>query len=490
MTFVDEPDLVPGGAVDLRAERRNVITMAIPVVITTSSRALMDIADFVMITWLNVDAAQAAILPAQMIMWSYIVLGMGVVSMVNTFASQALGRQRFQDCSAYAWQSFYIAALVGALGLAARPWLPQLISLSRHDPAVQAMELAYARVALLTVAPTLTSNGLALFFIGVHRPWVAMWSAVEANVVNVVISAVLMFGYLGWEPMGIAGAAWGTFVALCYRTLRLAVTMLSASMHRSYQSRTQWPPSWSKIRDLVRVGLPCGLHWISEVVVWAVFVNVLIGTNFGTAHLIATNAAWQYMRLAFMPAMGVGQALTALVGRSIGAASADRAMREARHAVVLTLVYMGSLSLVYAVSGGRLIGAFNDDPEVVRIGAGIMICAAVFQLFDAIGIVYHSALRGAGDTFVPSVVFIAASWIIILGGGWGAATVVPQWGSLGPWTAASGFIASTSVFLWWRWRSRAWMTVDLFAVQPRPPAGKGRGLLSDTAVSTATGGGD
>ena len=73
-----------GAVIDLRqrrrAEIRNIIAMAIPVVITTSSRALMDIADYVMITRLHSNEAQAAMLPAQLIMWSYIVIGFGTQS--------------------------------------------------------------------------------------------------------------------------------------------------------------------------------------------------------------------------------------------------------------------------------------------------------------------------------------------------------------------------------------------------------------------------
>ena len=75
-----------------RAEVRNVIKLAVPVVITTSSRAVMDIADYIMITRLNLPEAQAAILPAQVVMWSYIVLGFGIASMVNSWPYHAVNR--------------------------------------------------------------------------------------------------------------------------------------------------------------------------------------------------------------------------------------------------------------------------------------------------------------------------------------------------------------------------------------------------------------
>lgn len=445
-----------------RAELRNVLAMSIPVVITTSSRALMDIADFIMITWLRVDEAQAAILPAQLVMWSYIVVGLGVVSVVNTFASQSIGRRRPQEGAAYAWQSMYIAVLAGAVGLCLIPALPVLIGWFGHAPAVQRLELAYARPALLTVAPSIAAAGLGWFFVGVHRPWVTMWSVIEANIVNVAVSYVLIFGHLGFAPLGLAGAAWGTLAGVSYRTIRLTLTLVAPKTHCVHASRRQWRPSWRKCRDLVRVGMPCGMHWVSEVVVWTIFINVLIGSEFGTAHLVATNATWQYMRLAFMPSVGVGQALTALVGRSIGAGDAPRAIRETRIAAVLTFAYMGSLSVVYVGFGATLVGWFNSDPEVMEIGRRIMICAAVFQLFDAIGITYNSALRGAGDTFVPSVFFVVSTWLIVVGGGWTAATWFHELGSLGPWIAASAFIVLSGVFLWWRWHGRAWMGIDLF----------------------------
>ena len=125
---------------------------------------------------------------------------------------------------------------------------------------------------------------------------------------------------------------------------------------------------------------------LCEVVVWAIFVTVLVGTKFGTTHQIATNTAWQYMRIAFLPTIGVGQALTALVGKSVGARDPTRAIRETRIACMITLGYMGSLSVLYALKGDALITLFNSEPKVVELGATVMLCAAVFQLFDAFGI--------------------------------------------------------------------------------------------------------
>jgi MATE family multidrug resistance protein len=469
------------------SDLRTVITMALPLVVTSGSRALMDVSDFILIKHLDSQAAKAAILPAQMAMWIALVAGMAIVSMINTYAAQSLGRKRYRDCAAYAWQSLYLAAAFAVVTLALRPFLPWLVAHAGHAAEVQEMELAYARVAILTVGPTVAATGLASFFTGIHRPAVALWSVLEANVVNVLASIVLMFGFMGFEPMGIAGAAWGTFIAGCYRTLRLTIVLVGPGIAETFHTRATWRPSWTHILGLFRIGLPTSLHWISDVAVWALFISLLIGTNFGTEALIATNIAWQYMRIAFVPALGLGQAVTALVGRSIGAGDPDRADREARIVIRLTLAYMATLSVVYAFAGPTLIAWFDDQPAVVTIGAKVMICAAIFQLFDALTITYVAALRGAGDTIIPGAFIAAVDWILILGGGWLIVRFFPNLGSLGPWLAASGVLIICGIFFWWRWRRGGWRKIDLFKNHPQSTALVDSNIENQVAAAASNG---
>lgn len=457
-----------------QGEWRRVLAMALPAVITTSSRAVMDVTDYVMVARLPTADAQAAILPAQVVMWSYIVFGLGVVTMVNTFAAQALGRRQERESSAYAWQAMYVAVFFGLLAGAVIGLVSPVIRWIGHEPGVQANEIAYMRVALLTTGPTLIAEGLGWFFIGIHRPKVPMWAALESVVINIVVSGSLIFGWMGMPELGIAGAAWGTLVAVSYRMIRLLAGFLSREVHGVYSSRDTWPPSASRMINLFRVGIPCGLQFMSEVVVWAIFVNLLIGKRFGTHHLIATNAAWQYMRIAFLPTLGAGRALTAMVGKSIGEGHPERAKRETRIAVIVTTGYMLILSLIYVIFGEELVHLLTQNDDAARIGGTVMIFASIFQLFDAWAITYTASLRGAGDTFIPSIFFVLSHWIIIVAGGWWIADTFPHWQSLGPWVAASVLIGVTAFFLIWRWYSDAWQKIDLFrgsaAIPPLPSA--------------------
>ncbi|MCC7293256.1 MAG: MATE family efflux transporter [Phycisphaerales bacterium] len=447
------------------SELRAVLKMVVPTVITMSARAMLDVVDFKLVTLIRdpqeAATAAAAILPAQMVVWCYIVLGMGTINLVSTYVSQSLGRGRPEECSAYGWQVLYLALLFGLTSLPFAPLLRGIIYSMPHAPQVLDREYAYASIVLWSLAPTLAAEGLAQFFNGVHRPWVTTCSALEANVINVAVGAPLMFGWFGIEPMGIEGPAWGTVASTSYRTLRLALTMLSPRMNDAYATRRTWRPSPRRMLDILRVGLPTGVQWFSDVFVWMFFVTTLVG-RFGTVHQVATNTTWQYMRLSFMPTAGVGVALSSLVGKSIGRGDPSRATRDARTACAITLSYMGALTVLFLLAPRWLMHRFTQDPRAIDIGVGILACAAVFQLFDALAIVYLSALRGAGDTFWPSAFSIAAHWTIIMGGGWAAVTWLPQAESLGPWVVASALIVIIGVFFWLRWRSKRWMKIRLF----------------------------
>lgn len=445
-----------------RGELGDVIKLSIPIVVATCSRMVMDVTDYWMISRTGDSDAQAAILPAQMVIWAYIVIGMGTVSIINTMASQSLGRGDRRTCSAYAWQGLYLSMVFWLIGAALWSGMPYIFWLAGHEPRIQMLEGRYAAIIVWTIGPTIAAIGLSSFFNGVHRPRVTAMAAVESVAVNAVVSFVLIFGKLGFPAMGIEGAAWGTVVGTNYRAVRLMAAFCASGTNREFSSRSTWRIDRAKIVNIFRVGGPTGLQWCSDVTVWAIFTAVLVGSYFGKTHQLATNAAWQYLRISFMPCVGVGTALSALVGRAIGEGDHQRAIRVTRVCAVLMIGYMGLLSLVYFLGRHELIAFFTDNAEVIRIGSGVMICAAVFQVFDALGITYNSALRGAGDTFIPSVVFVVSHWVIVIGGGFAMAELYPRLGSVGPWIAASLLIIVVGIYLWRRWHGRRWMHIDLF----------------------------
>ena len=265
----------------------------------------------------------------------------------------------------------------------------------------------------------------------------------------------------------------------------MASVFFSRDIHRSFATRSRRSVGWRQCRDLLKVGYPPGLQFANDVLSWSIFVSVLVGA-FGRIHLTACTAAMRWMPLSFMPAVGIGIATTALVGRYIGEGSPDVARRRAHLALRLALAYMGLCAAAFWLFRRPMVAIFvKIDPsagltsaqaaeqaaEIVRIGGWIMICAAVFQLFDAMAIVYIGALRGAGDTFWPMVATIVLSWLVIVGGGYAMVCFLPHLKSIGPWIAAATYVILLGVLMAWRFESGAWRRIDLLgrAAEGRNP---------------------
>ena len=133
----------------------------------------------------------------------------------------------------------------------------------------------------------------------------------------------------------------------------------------------------------------------------------------------------------------------------------------------LAMGYMFIMGLVMGFFGESLMSqVFSKDPEVIQLGRLLLICAAVFQTFDAINIVASGALRGAGDTrwmaaasiIAAYGVFLPVAYVFAYPGGMGA---------FGAWIGASVYIIGLSGVLFWRFSGERWREINIFSEENR-----------------------
>ncbi len=145
------------------------------------------------------------------------------------------------------------------------------------------------------------------------------------------------------------------------------------------------------MRKLIEVGVPSGVQIVADVLAWSLFSMWVMG-QYGTRAMAANTYMMRYMVVSFMPAFGVATAVTALVGRYIGRGEPDTAARRATLGFRLTALYMVSCGLFFFLGRHLLIRMFTSDPEILRIGAQLLVFAAIYQFFDAVYIIYNGAL--------------------------------------------------------------------------------------------------
>ncbi|MBW8042097.1 MAG: MATE family efflux transporter [Planctomycetes bacterium] len=444
---------------------RYMLKLAAPMVVTTLSFTIMQFVDRYMVSRLGTEEL-AAILPAGFA--SFLPSGFAIGTMVSlsTFVSQSLGRGDTRSCSNYFWQTIYMGlayfVFVVAIMWPTAPWIFKIMG---QPEAVAEMEVVYFRIILYAHVLAVINWSANQFFMGIHRPTITMYASICGQVVNVAANYVLIFGKLGLPAMGIAGAGWGTFIGIAVGAVINMSVFLSGGMNTTFKTRRAAHLDFSKMYDLLRVGLPAGFGLMMNVAFWGMILFALVG-RFGTEALAATSAVLSYTSLSVMPVVGIGTALAAAVGKTIGAGRKELATRQTHVCLKVALVYMGLVGICFLVFRNTLMAFWSSDEEVISVGANILICAAIYQVFHAARIIYGGSLRGAGDTLWLAIVSALGSVVILWLGGLLIVTLFGRLGALGPWIVATVSIIVLGLANWWRFKSNRWMKIDLFKRRP------------------------
>lgn len=462
-----------------------VLRMSIPTSMTMINTTIMQFVDGLMVARISPGGAEAlsAQATAGITHFTSMSLMFGILSVVNTYVAQNLGARRLERCSQYTWMGLYLAVASAAVLVPLLAAAPLLFGLSDHAPDVRAMEVTYFRYLIGGSLLFLGSHVLQQFFFGTHRPGIVFLVSLVANAVNIVGDYALIFGKWGLPRMGLRGAAIATLVGAGVGLALLAVKFLFGRDRHLYDTRRQWRPRGPQAVEILRIGVPAGLQWTMDVIGWTIFIAVLVGgigtvqgtprPDAKTIHLAATSVAWRYLHVSFMPAVGISIAVTALVGRYIGAGRVDVVMRRVLAALLLAMAYMGTCGLAFLVFRHELVAMFIPAPAgadaaelarhamILRIGGNVMILAAVFQIFDAVGITISGALRGAGDTVWPAVAMATANVTLLVGGGLLMLRVFPQLESVGVWVAGTVYVIAVSLLMAVRFLAGTWKRINL-----------------------------
>ncbi|HEX8203040.1 MAG TPA: MATE family efflux transporter, partial [Isosphaeraceae bacterium] len=349
---------------------------------------------------------------------------------------------------------------------------PHLIALGGHTPALQALEVVYLRRLCCAALPMLVMAAVNGFFSGRGQTWTVLGIEAAGTATNVALALVLIFGRAGFPELGIAGAGWATVAGSWVSALLALGLLLGPGDRGEFHLRNGWRPDRALVVRLLRYGGPAGMQAFLDVLVFHVFVQ-LVG-RLGEAQAGATTVTIRLNMVAFLPMMGLGQAVSILVGQRLGADRPDLAERSAYTGLRWVFGTMSVVAAAYLLIPGVLVRLFagDRDPEgfaaVAALVPGLLACAAVYTLADAVNVTFSFALRGAGDTRFVSLLTFALAWPIM---------VIPTFvlvragGRLTwAWGFATAYIVAMAACFALRFRSGRWKTMRVIEAPSAPAA--------------------
>lgn len=399
----------------LSSHIRATLKLGLPLIGGQLAQVFIGVTDTVMIGWYGVEELAAVALGS-----SYfhliLILGMGfglaVMPMVASAAARDDDQQVRRVTRMGLWISLGFAALVMPLF-----WYSEALLLrSGQSAQVSADAQTYLRIAGWAIWPGCLLVVLRSHLSALERPNIVLWAWVGGVFLNAGINWVLIFGNLGAPEMGIAGAATASVFTNLLILLILALYASRAEGLRHFALFTRfWRPDWEALLQVFRLGWPIAITLLSEA---GLFMATMIMMGWiGTMELAAHGIALQIISVTFMIHIGLSSAATVRIGRTRSRNDAPALRLAAWAALILSGVTV-ALTIVALMSFAEpLVGLFVDPsdplrPQIIAIGASLLIVACIFQLADAAQVMALGLLRGVQDTNVPMIYAFISYWII------------------------------------------------------------------------------
>jgi len=421
------------------------IQLAIPIIMGELAQMSLHLIDTAMVGAISYKhlAAASLVMTAANIPF---VIGTGMTISVSQMVSMANGRRDHQLISHYLFNGFILCTAFALIISAGLVFGRNILKHLDQDPQVVILALPFMVLVGLSIIPMLLFMTLKQFTDGLEYTKTAMMLSLAAMPVNIFLNWLLIYGNWGFPRLELVGAGWATLIT---RTLIFVVLGLIVLKHRTFSRFVavrgrQWKYNFKTIKELLRIGIPSSMQLGVEVCAFAVS-GIIIGTISAVsqaAHQIALSCA----AFTFMVSMGLSQAGSIRVSNAYGRADWDLIRVIGKTTLVTALLYGGFCAIVFTLFRWQLPLIFNENPEVVRLSALLLLFAAVFQISDATQATGAGLLRGIKDVKLPTLLVTIAYWVIGLPFGWLFAFHYHM-GAAGMWLGLIIGLTLASVFL-------------------------------------------
>jgi putative MATE family efflux protein len=325
------------------------------------------------------------------------------------------------------WLAVGIGVALAVVGIALAP---QIVDAMGASSASRPFALTYLRISLVGAPAMLAMIAGTGYLRGVQDTRTTLVIAVAANVLNVVLEVVLVFGL----DTGIAGSAWGTVIA--QYAAGIAYLVIVARSARG--SGAGLGARVAGMRQTAVVGGPLVVRTASLLVVF--LVTTMVAARLGDDDVAAYQIAFQILLFLALLLDALAIAAQAMIGRFLGAADERQAREAARRMIEWGILVGVGFAVVLAALDPWIVRIFTDDPEVRDLAAEMLLVVALLQPLNGVVFVLDGVLIGAGDqrylagamAVATLGVFAPALAIVVFAGG----GLLALWAALSLWFVA------------------------------------------------------
>ncbi len=393
--------------------------LATPVILGMLGHQVVALVDNIMVGQLG-SAELAAVSLGNSFMFVAMSLGIGFSTAITPLVAEADGENNREKGKSSFKHGLFLCIVLGVALFAMVMFAKPLMYVMSQPPEVVDLAMPYLTLVAASLVPLIIFQGFKQFSDGMSMTRFPMYATIVANLVNVLLNYMFIFGKFGAPELGVVGAAIGTLVSRVVMVGYLWYLLSRKEKSRYFVTSIKiFTLSKKMLKKLLSLGFPSAMQMFFEVGIFtsAVWLSGILGKNPQAANQVALNLA----SMTFMVAMGFSVAALIRVGTQKGLKNFKELRRVAISIGLLTSI----LSLVFAVFfilfNAELpkifldydnLALFADNNEVVILASQLLIIAAIFQFTDSLQVVALGALRGMQDVKIPTLLTFIAYWII------------------------------------------------------------------------------
>ncbi|OEJ99648.1 MATE family efflux transporter [Roseivirga misakiensis] len=388
------------------------LRLAYPVMLSQLGHILVGIVDSIMVGQIGPSALAASAF-ANNFLGVFLMFGIGVSYGITPLVAQADGKSDSTKIIRLLRHGIILCSLVGLLLFLILYGTSSLFPLMNQPEEVVALGTPYFIIISSSLIPLMIFQNFRQFAEGLSITKPTMYITIAANLINVLLNYLLIYGKFGFPELGLNGAGWATFISRVLMAIALGVFVFRFKQFHAY--RPAFNLSKIKVglfRPILKLGVPSGIQFVFEVGAFAM-ASIMMGW-LGTKPLAAHQIAISLVALSYMMATGIAAASTVRIGNQIGARDGYNLQRVGNTSFLMSLVFMACCALVFVVFNKFFPTLYIQDKEVIQIASALIIVAGFFQLSDGVQVVGLGVLRGMSDVKAPTVITLIAYWGIAI----------------------------------------------------------------------------
>ncbi len=391
--------------------RSAVLLLAIPMMLEMAMESVFALVDLYFVGHLKESgfAIQTVGLTESVLSIMYsIAIGMSMAA--TALVARRIGEKNPEQASRSAAQvllvSFAITFILSLLGVI---YAEEILILMGSKPEAATYGKNFTRIMMgssTIIMLLFLINGI---FRGAGNAMIAMKSLWIANIANIILCPILIKGLGPVPALGLTGAALATTIGrsigVIYQLYHLLVADTQIRIKLPY-----FKPNYSLIKSIIKIATPGIFQFVIASCSW-IFLAELVATTGGENASAGYQTALRLMMFFMLPAWGLSNAASTLVGQNMGANEMLRAEQSVMKTVKYNVIFMLVVSLIFLFMGNFLVSFFTQEMAIKDFAKNALQIMSIGFIFYGIGMVMINAFNGAGDTWTPTWVNLFGFWL-------------------------------------------------------------------------------